>query len=305
MIHFLNGTYNYSLADGHHIDPRTIFGSGEGSIWHDTSLSKMADPLSLRKILQGIYDDTRRVSHLLLGTDNLEEVAYLVSLTAPKSKTVILTGAMRPFGHPDYDGLDNFLHATSLALDESILDNGSGSLVVMNGHGHDGTTVRKEHSTSMAAFTSPSGPSLRWAEGGWMKLKALERRHPVTDISRVRLDAQIPILTSSLFDSMDILRLDHIDGLVVAGAGTGSLSVVTRKRLAAIASQKPVVISTRCYGGPNYHNEMYPGSREAYEAEGFLLRGYENLNPLQARLRLMAVLGETGGYKNTGYSAAR
>ena len=78
------------------------------------------------------------------------------------------------------------------------------------------------------------------------------------------------------------------DGLVVAGAGTGSISQAVRRELSVVTKAMPVVISTRCLGGPNYDDEMYPGSRQSCEDEGFILRGYEGLNPLQARLRLMA-----------------
>ena len=291
MILFFNGTYNYSLSDGHHVDPRNIFDFSERSKWINIPLSKVQKLQHLIGVLKEVYASPARVNYIFLGTDNLEEVAFLISMTAPEEKLIILSGSMRPLGHPEYDGFDNFLNATAAGESELRLENGC--LVVMGGRVFDGRTVRKRHSTSLNAFGSPEGPLAQWLGGNrWSRVGFKRCRGQIYSLDQIRLDANIPILTVALFDDLNFLRTDSLDGLVVAGSGTGTIPIQARERLAPLAKKVPIVISTRCYSGPNYNDEMYPGSAASYEGEGFILRGYEDLNPLQARFLLMAQLGK-------------
>lgn len=290
MIWFFNGTYNYSLSDGHHVDPHTIFDFSEKSKWIDIPLSKVQNLQKLIDVLKEVYASPARVNYIFLGTDNLEELAFLISMTAPEEKLVILSGSMRPLGHPEYDGFDNFQNATAAGKSELGLE--SGCLVVMGGRVFDGKTVRKRHSTSLTAFGSPEGALAMWLGGGrWNCVGSKRNRGKVYSLDQIKLNANIPILTVALFGDLNFICTDSLDGLVVAGSGTGTIPIQARERLVPLAKKVPIVISTRCYAGPNYNDEMYPGSAGSYEKEGFILRGYEDLNPLQARFLLMAQLG--------------
>jgi len=87
--------------------------------------------------------------------------------------------------------------------------------------------------------------------------------------------------------------LETLDGLVVAGMGTGSLSQVFVEQLQlrpGVTGRQPpvVVIVSRAAVGLNFDDFLYKGSVAKYEALGFALRdGYAQLNALQARILLL------------------
>ncbi|PSC76983.1 L-asparaginase [Micractinium conductrix] len=89
--------------------------------------------------------------------------------------------------------------------------------------------------------------------------------------------------------------LQQLDGLVLAGSGTGSLSAATLGALAPWTAHLPCVVASRCGCGANHDDFCYRGSLEKYENRGFILRGgYEELNPLQARALLVMRLAALG-----------
>ena len=63
------------------------------------------------------------------GTATVEETAFLLDLTLPTTKPVVLVGAMRPADAVGYDGLRNF--ANALQVMRSPEASGRGVLVVM------------------------------------------------------------------------------------------------------------------------------------------------------------------------------
>ena len=238
------------------------------------------------KVLTEIYNDTAALSYLFLGTDNLEEIAYLISLTAPVNKSVILSGAMRSLGCQDYDGLENY--SNSMLIDPTLFRGISGSWVCIAGSLFAGNQVRKSHSNKLTAFSSEDGPIAEICAGqNWKFCRPVVSNSQAYNLENLNLELKIPIVTISLLSELDFIDAAKIDGLIVAGAGTGTISSKARSNLSKIAKFKPVVVSTRCYAGPNYDEDMYPGSLSSYENDGFILRGYENLNPLQARLALI------------------
>lgn len=81
--------------------------------------------------------------------------------------------------------------------------------------------------------------------------------------------------------------LHEIDGLVIAGQGTGSISNSILNTIASYTSSVRVAMSTRCPTGSNYDDWYYKGSLEKYEKLGIDVAAYEGLNPQQTRLALM------------------
>ena len=69
---------------------------------HRATLAALNDPEC-----QGII-----ITH---GTDTLEETAFLLDLTLPASKPVVMVGAMRPADAVGYDGLRNFANAVPVS----------------------------------------------------------------------------------------------------------------------------------------------------------------------------------------------
>jgi L-asparaginase len=103
-------------------------------------------------------------------------------------------------------------------------------------------------------------------------------------------------LTVSGFLPDALLESGELDGLILAGSGSGSLPQAVIDQLSPTwTSRLPIIISSRCGTGANHDDFYYPGSRHKYESRGFILGGgYEHLNPLQARSLLILRLSAFG-----------
>lgn len=91
------------------------------------------------------------------GTDTAEETAFLLDLTLPSTKPVVLVGAMRPADAVGSDGMRNFANAVRVANDSAA--EGRGVLVVMGDTIFAAIDVRKAATSSIDAFRGfPRGP---------------------------------------------------------------------------------------------------------------------------------------------------
>jgi L-asparaginase/Glu-tRNA(Gln) amidotransferase subunit D len=200
-----------------------------------------------------------------------------------------------------------------------------GVLVAMGGQLHAARHVRKVSSDGDAGSAFSSGPSagpvgivsssrtVAWAHGGGppppaaLPLRARPGEapppQPSEEFDRVLmalgtrdLRTRVPIwtLTTDAMAPPEAL-LDSIDGLVLAGAGAGSVarSVLETLAPAAKARNLPVVLCSRCGAGPNHDAGLY-GERSVaqYEEAGLeVWRGeFGRLSPVQARLALSVAL---------------
>lgn len=222
------------------------------------------------------------------GTDTMEETAYLLDLTIPSNKAVVLTGAMLHASEPGYDGIRNLTDAVRVALDPQS-DN-RGAMVVMNGEIHAARYVTKMKSHGVDAFASPGrGPMGRVIEGHIHWYWSLEREAlPVK-----RLVPNVHLIKATLGMPDTLLRLlieQNVAGIVIEGFGGGRvppwwMDAIREARakgiLVAIAGRVPVAHSMDAYG--------YPGAYRDLEEAGVLFA--EGLNGPKARLKLMAILG--------------
>ncbi|OAR23571.1 L-asparaginase [Streptomyces sp. ERV7] len=222
------------------------------------------------------------------GTDTIEETAFLLDLYHGHEQPVIVTGAMRNPTLPGADGPAN-IHAAVLAAADPGL-RGAGCLVLLGDEIHAARNVRKSHTTSPAAFTSPAcGPIARVAENTVWLTGSLPRRRPLLEAPSRQ--ARVGLYTVTFGDDGVLLDVweGHCDGLVVAAFGVGHVPERLVEPLTKLASRIPVVLASRIGNGPVLSDTYgFPGSEKDLLGRGLI--GAGDLSPYQARLLLHAAL---------------
>lgn len=222
------------------------------------------------------------------GTDTLEETAYLLDLTVPGDKPMVLTGAMRVASEPGYEGIANLLAAVRVAA--SAEARGLGALVVMNDEVHAARDVAKMHSQSIDAFQSPFWGPLGRVEADRIAItRRMERRLLLCP----RLEPRVYLLKLAVGMDAEPLRQAvalGARGVVIESFGGGRVPPWWLEAIEeAIAQGVAIVIATRCPAGRIYDRYGYVGAYHDLVRAGCLFA--EGLNGPKARLRLMAALG--------------
>lgn len=201
--------------------------------------------------LEALGDETCDGVIVTHGTDTLEETAFLLDLTLPAHKPVVVVGAMRPADAVGYDGLRNFANAVGVASDPDAA--GRGVLVVMGDRVFAARDVRKVRTRGTDAFkgfpresiglVTPS--SVEWFGAAWREDDSRQFTFPE------RLPA-VPV--AYIYAGMDAAALSCLlagaQGVVLAGVGEGNMPEVVRQELVRFAANGlPVVRASRADEG--------------------------------------------------------
>ena len=218
------------------------------------------------------------------GTDTLEETAFLLDLTLPAQKPVVVVGAMRPADAVGYDGLRNFANAVRVASDPDAA--GRGVLVVMGDRVFAARDVRKVRTSGTEAFRGfpresiglVTPASLEWFGAPWRGGDSAPFGWS-DDLPEV-----VIVYVHAALCAEEVLRLvgEETRGIVLAGVGEGNMPERVRQELALLAQDGiPVVRASRADEGLV--------DRESEDAANRFVAS-RALNPQKARILLQLLL---------------
>ncbi len=220
------------------------------------------------------------------GTDTAEETGFLLDLTLPTTKPIVLVGAMRPADAVGADGMRNFANAVKVACDPQAA--GRGVMLVMGDAVLAARDARKAATSSVDAFRSfPRGPLARVTPASidWFgpphRMGAAARYPFPPELPRVAI-----LAAGAGMDERPVQALLGIGarGIVLAGMGQGNAPRVVIDALArAAASGVPVVRATRV-------DEGLVDRNVEVDDDALGLVAARALGPAKARMLLMVLI---------------
>jgi L-asparaginase len=184
------------------------------------------------------------------GTDTVEETAMLAWMLNPTHEPIVFTAAMRYLSEPGPDGPRNLRDAIRVAASPETM--GRGSVLVANETIHDARYVTKGHSVNPSTFVSPHGGPI--GEVTAVGIEYFRLAGPRVTVRATVLGGEVPIVKS--YGGMDAEVLDWyrgraVSGVVIEGSGAGNVPAELLPGIRRmIAAEIPVLLTTRCLGGP-------------------------------------------------------
>jgi L-asparaginase len=224
------------------------------------------------------------------GTDTIEEMAWALDLLVAGDVAVAVTGAMRHAGSVSSDGPGNLLDAVRTVASPAA--RGLGCLVVMNEQVHAAAWVRKLHTSSPAAFQSPSVGPVGWIVEGSPHLRGRPSARLLLPAPAGEL-VRVPLVKVVLGDDgwwLRAVRELGARGLVLEAMGGGHLPGWLLAEAGELARRIPVVTTTRTGAGEVLTSTYggFDGSETSLIEAGLLPAGA--LHSLKARVLLSLLL---------------
>lgn len=248
------------------------------------TLAKRINELSADPSIDGFV-----VTH---GTNTMEETAYFLNLTVKTEKPVVLTGSMRPATANSADGPQNLYQAVALAASDEAY--GLGVLVVFADAIISADRVQKVNCFRPAAFDGRDFGCIGYMQdNNPIILQHPAKPHTVHtpfDITKVSKLPKVEIAWFSADADAEIVSFlaDRSEGLIIAGAGAGLMSLPWKEKVREVSGRIPVVRTTRIGNGIV--------SREHCDNNTGTIAGY-TLSPVKARILLSLALLNTTDVK--------
>lgn len=255
----------------------------------------MTPPMMLDLITSAVAELVKdKVSGVVIthGTDTVEETAMLAWMLNPTDEPIVFTAAMRNLSEAGPDGPRNLRDAVRVAASPAAT--GRGAMLVVNEAIHDARFVTKTNTVNPATFQSPHGGPI-----GEVTAAGVEFFRPPSErqvLSARKVIGHVPIVktwTGMDASLLDWYRESSADGVVIEGSGAGNVPgelLPAIERL--IEAEIPVVLTTRCIGGPLAH--VYGTGGAAGGGYDLMQAGVipaSRLTSQKARVALMALLG--------------
>lgn len=222
------------------------------------------------------------------GTDTLEETAFLLDLTLPVTKPVVITGAMRSSNEIGSDGLYNFIASIRVATADD--SNHKGVMVVFNDEIHTARNVTKTHTSNTNTFQSPNhGPlGVITKSGVYFHHRPYEKK----TLPNITTTLTVPLIKAHMGMGSDMLSFyaeQHVDGIVIEGLGQGNLPPTALEGLEkCLAADIPIVLVSRSFNGIVSAVYAYDGGGHQLQNKGVIFSN--GLNGQKARLKLLVAL---------------
>lgn len=220
------------------------------------------------------------------GTDTMEETAFLANLLYGGASPLVFTGAMRSPTQPGADGRANLLTAALTALSPDA----PSVCVVMNDEIHHPYYVTKAHTSNVAAFQSPVRGTIGQVAENTVNFHPVR---PAPLFQKPKKFAPVALLSGLLDDDgnlFDTILGAGYAGLVVEGFGAGHVSEAIAEKLAVIAKDIPVILSSRVRAGSVFERTYgYRGAEIDLLNKGLVPAG--RLSGRKARILLSLILG--------------
>ncbi|MCM2444983.1 type II asparaginase [Rahnella sp. CG8] len=262
------------------IDGQQISNIGSENMTSDIilKLSQQVNALLASNDVDGVV-----ITH---GTDTLDETAYFLNLTVKSDKPVVFTAAMRPATAISADGPMNLLEAVTVAADPNA--KGRGVMVVLNDRIGSARFITKTNSTTMDTFKAPEEGYLGIIVGGKPQFEnRVEKTHTLRSVFDVRNLKKLPtvVIIYGYQDDpeymFDAAISHHVDGIVYAGTGAGSVSVRSEAGIKKAEKAGIIVVrASRTGNGIVSSDKELPGLVS------------NSLNPAKARILLMTALSQ-------------
>jgi L-asparaginase len=243
-----------------------------------------------RRVNRSFADDPGLAGIVVsMGTDTLEEVAYLLDLTVADPRPLVVVGSMRSVDAIGYDGGANLLSAFRVAAAPS--SRGLGVLVVLNDEIDAARDVTKTTTLRTQTFqTREFGMLGAITPNGvfYARRPALSRTAPRFDPARLDTLPRVEVLPSYLGAAGDAFAAairNGARGIVVAGTGAGFMTLPQERSASDAVKQGIVVVMSSRTGAGRVID--YDGN----ERLGIVTAG--DLNPYKARILLMLALTQT------------
>nr|WP_307730340.1 asparaginase domain-containing protein [Alsobacter ponti] len=225
------------------------------------------------------------------GTNNLEEIAFFLSLTVSSPKPVVVTGAMLPWNAAATDGPANLIDAVLVAA-----SNASRSMGVVIAFGRDIFAPRNATKVSThapSAFAAPGAGALGSVVDDFgVRYTGMARAPGASplrfDLATVKVLPRVDVVSSYVGADgamIDACVAAGASGLVTAAGGGGVTTALETEALGrAVAAGVIVCQASRVRGG-------LVRPTEERQDRGLVAAG--NLSPWKARILLMLALTQT------------
>lgn len=235
------------------------------------------------------------------GTDVLEETAYAWDLLHAIDTPVVVVGAMRDAGDPDYEGPANVTDAVRVAADQRMA--GQGVTVVMAGLVLPADDVTKTNSQSLDTFQALNHGPLGTVRGGELELQRLRRDRRMLLQWPEAAAEPVALLTAVVSTDGSLLRAAVGQGsraVVVEATGAGNTDPdLLAAAVEAMDAGIPVALTTRCASGAVGPLYGFPGGGRSWQEAGAIMAG--TLSGPKARVAL--ALGVGAGLDRAGLGA--